>query len=117
MTTNHEAGIDEAFARRIRFRVSLDEPDKAQRLALWRALIPSSVPLDQSVDFEELAEDYELSGGHIKEVVLRAASLALERGGRVGQVDLLRSAAAEYRKLGKLLTGVRPASRPPRVLS
>jgi len=39
LTTNFESGIDEAFARRIRFRVAFDAPDVEARCALWRALI------------------------------------------------------------------------------
>jgi len=102
LTTNHEKGIDEAFARRIRFRVAFDDPDATARRHLWRALLPAQVPLAADVDLDLLAERYELSGGHIKEVALRAASLAKAAGTAVQQRHLLRSAEAEYRKLGKL---------------
>jgi len=103
LTTNFEAGIDEAFARRIRFRVAFDAPDAEARCALWRALMPGDVPLALDVDLPALAAQFELSGGHIKEVVLRAASLAMASSESVSQKHLERSAAAEYRKLGKLL--------------
>jgi SpoVK/Ycf46/Vps4 family AAA+-type ATPase len=102
LTTNHEKGIDEAFARRIRFRIEFDAPDAEARRRLWRALLPAQVPLAPEVDLDLLAERYELSGGHIKEVALRAASLAKAAGTAVQQQQLLRSAEAEYRKLGKL---------------
>jgi len=102
LTTNFEAGLDDAFARRIRFRIGFQEPDEAARARLWRGLLPKQVPLATDVDLPRLAKDYVLSGGHIKEAVLRAASLALANGGRVGQHDLRRSAEAEYRKLGRL---------------
>jgi len=105
LTTNFEAGIDDAFARRIRFRVGFPDPDASARRLLWRALTPSDVPLAKDVNFDALAEDYELSGGHIKEVVLRAAALAWGQAGEsvVSQELLIRSAEAEYRKLGKLV--------------
>ncbi|MDX9719867.1 MAG: ATP-binding protein [Myxococcota bacterium] len=108
LTTNHEASIDEAFQRRIRFRIAFEQPDAAARERLWRKLVPARLPLGADVDFEQLAQDYELSGGHIKEVVLRAAALALgEAGGQASrtcviQQHFLRSVEAEYRKLGKL---------------
>ena len=96
LTTNFEAGIDDAFARRIRFRVSFPAPDQESRARLWRILTPSDVPLDSDVDFDIMAEDYELSGGHIKEVVLRAAALALASPNpKVTQDLLIRSAEAE----------------------
>jgi len=56
----------------------------------------------RDVDLDALAATYELSGGHIKEIVLRAASLAMNDGGVLTQALLVRSADAEYRKLGKL---------------
>jgi Cdc6-like AAA superfamily ATPase len=108
LTTNHESSIDEAFQRRIRFRVAFDLPDAEARLELWRGTLPRAVRLASDVDLELLARAYELSGGHIKEAVLRAAGLALgEVGGVaahaiVSQRHLLRSVDAEYRKLGKL---------------
>ena len=103
LTTNFEAGIDEAFARRIRFRVGFEAPNEEARARLWRALLPLDVPLAADVDLEKLAAQFEFSGGHIKEVVLRAASLAMAAGESVAQRHLERSAEAEYRKLGKLL--------------
>ena len=102
LTTNFEASIDDAFARRIRFRVAFDAPDVESRRRLWLALLPSQVPVEANVDFRRLAEQFELSGGHIKEVVLRAASLAMQAQETLSQAHLERSAAAEYRKLGKL---------------
>ena len=102
LTTNLESAIDDAFSRRIQFRVAFEEPDEDARQKLWDVLIPEEVPLAQDVDIEELAKLYELSGGYIKEVVLRAASLALDKGSAVNQDLLLRSADAEYSKLGKL---------------
>ncbi len=103
LTTNFEAGIDDAFARRIRFRVAFDAPDEAARALLWRKLLPAAVPLDDDVDFDVLAEHFELSGGHIKEILLRAASLALvSPQRRLTQNLLIRSCKVEYKKLGKL---------------
>ncbi|MDX9722963.1 MAG: hypothetical protein RBU37_19595 [Myxococcota bacterium] len=43
-----------------------------------------------------------MTGGHIKEVILRAASRAFATGRPITQQDLLLSANAEYRKLGLL---------------
>jgi hypothetical protein len=102
LTTNHEKGIDDAFARRIRFRVLFEAPNAAARRRLWQALLPPRVPLAKDVDLEHLSGTYELSGGHIKEVILRAASRAYAAGRAVAQQDFVRSAEAEYRKLGLL---------------
>ncbi|MDX9721012.1 MAG: ATP-binding protein [Myxococcota bacterium] len=102
LTTNHEKGIDDAFARRIRFRIHFDAPDAEARVRLWQALLPSQVPLAAEVDLAELAATYELTGGHIKEVILRAAARAYAAGQELSHQELVRSAEAEYRKLGLL---------------
>ncbi len=109
LTTNFEAGIDDAFARRIRFRVAFDEPNAEARLKLWRKLLPPEVPLEPRIDFQDIAQTYELSGGHIKEVILRAAALAMDSGTSARSCvteDLIRrSADLEYKKLGRLPVG------------
>jgi len=73
--------------------------------------LPNDVPLAADVELAVLARQFELSGGHIKEVVLRAASLAMASGESVSQRHLERSAAAEYRKLGKLLPAAADLNR------
>jgi len=58
-----------------------------------------------------LAKTYEISGGHIKEAVLRAASLAMaseER--RLTQRLLVQSCNMQYKNLGKLPVQI-PARR------
>ena len=104
LTSNFESGIDEAFMRRIRFRVPFDLPDERSRLILWNKFLSKSIPRADDVELEFLAETFELSGGHIKEAVLRAASIAYGSDEKcVTQDLLLRSAELEYRKLGKLV--------------
>ena len=73
LTTNLETNMDDAFQRRILFKIEFPFPKKEQRLAIWKSLIPAQVPLDEEIDFELLAEDYELTGGQIKNAIIRAA--------------------------------------------
>ncbi|MBQ1926182.1 MAG: ATP-binding protein [Proteobacteria bacterium] len=109
LTSNFESGIDEAFMRRIRFRVPFDLPDEKSRLILWNKFLSKSIPRADDVDLEFLADTFELSGGHIKEAVLRAASIAYGSPEKcVTQDLLLRSAELEYRKLGKLVPTYTP---------
>ena len=104
LTSNFESGIDEAFMRRIRFKVPFDLPEKNSRQILWEKFLSPSIPRAKDVDTEDLAELFELSGGHIKEAVLRAASIAYGSPEKCVTQDLLMvSAELEYKKLGKLL--------------
>jgi SpoVK/Ycf46/Vps4 family AAA+-type ATPase len=80
--TNLAANFDPAFERRIRTHVSFDMPGVDEREAIWRTQIhPQRTPLGEDVDFRELAETFELSGGDIKNAVLKAAAAAAGEAG------------------------------------
>ncbi|MBQ4360774.1 MAG: ATP-binding protein [Proteobacteria bacterium] len=108
LTSNFDTAIDEAFMRRIRFKVPFDMPESEARLTLWKKFLSPAIPRDDTVDLEFMAETFELSGGHIKEAVLRAASIAYGSEDQCVTQDLLiRSAQLEYKKLGKLAPMIR----------
>jgi SpoVK/Ycf46/Vps4 family AAA+-type ATPase len=103
LTTNFEGSIDEAFRRRIKFRVVFPAPDQEMRSNLWAKMIPAEAQREGVLDFEALAHDYELSGGHIKNSTLRAAFSAAERRGGISMKDRRRAARLESEKLGKIV--------------
>jgi SpoVK/Ycf46/Vps4 family AAA+-type ATPase len=75
--TNLAANFDPAFERRIRTHVLFEMPGEAEREQIWRVqLHPSRTPLAADVDFQELAQRYEVSGGDIRNAVLKAALAA-----------------------------------------
>ncbi len=103
LTSNFDEAIDEAFMRRIRFKIPFEMPEPEARLVLWKKFLSPAIPRDDTVDLKYLSEIFELSGGHIKEAVLRAASIAYGSKEQCVTQDLLiRSAQLEYKKLGKL---------------
>ena len=71
-TTNLLENLDKAFSRRFNYKIEFVKPNKAQRLDLWKKLIPSSLPLEKDFDIEELAK-YELTGGQIELVIKNTA--------------------------------------------
>lgn len=103
ITTNKLANIDEAFMRRFRFRIEFPAPDEHERLQLWKAMLPASVPHDQTVNLEELATRFEMSGGYIKNAVLRAAYFAAAQGEKLSQDLLLIAAELEWQEMGRLV--------------
>lgn len=103
LTTNFEGSLDDAFRRRIRYRVHFPAPDVATRASLWRTMIPPQVLLDEPVDADELAEDFDLTGGHIKNAAVRAAFFAAARDGGLRMNDLRRAATLECEKLGRVV--------------
>lgn len=102
LTTNFDRGLDEAFRRRLRFRVHFPLPDSAQRTELWRRMIPAEMPADDDIDFERLGRKYKMSGGSIKSAVLRAAFYAADEGGALTAEYLSTAADAESREMGRL---------------
>ncbi|MDR3766498.1 MAG: ATP-binding protein, partial [Butyricicoccus sp.] len=76
LATNLIGNIDEAFMRRITYVVHFPFPDRRMREQIYRQMMPAAVPLSEDIDWEFLAEKFELSGGHIKNIVLAAAFMA-----------------------------------------
>ena len=74
--TNLAANFDPAFERRIRAHVLFEMPGVAERAAIWRVQMHHRTPLAPDVDFQQLAERYEVSGGDIRNAVLKAALAA-----------------------------------------
>ncbi len=103
LTTNLDAHLDEALRRRISLHIRFALPDAAERAQIWRRLVPSEVPLAADVDFYALAEDTELSGGHIKNCVVRALNAARARDEAPSQRHFHRALVAECRALGMVV--------------
>ncbi|MBT9559438.1 MAG: ATP-binding protein, partial [Myxococcales bacterium] len=76
LTSNNPDHIDEAFKRRIRFKVEFPFPVMEERERLWKTMMPAEAPLGGDVDYGWLAEKFEVSGAHIKSIILRGAAMA-----------------------------------------
>jgi SpoVK/Ycf46/Vps4 family AAA+-type ATPase len=75
--TNLAANFDPAFERRIRTHILFEKPTPAEREEIWRVQVhPRKTPLAPDVNFAELAQRYEVTGGDIKNAVLKAAQAA-----------------------------------------
>lgn len=80
--TNLAANFDPAFERRIRTHVLFEMPGVEERERIWRVQIhPVRTPLADDVDFRVLAERWAVSGGDIKNAVLKAAAAAAAEPG------------------------------------
>jgi AAA+ superfamily predicted ATPase len=103
LTSNFPESIDEAFKRRIRFKVEFPHPNREDRARIWRRLIPPQAPLADDVRFDDLAERYDMTGAHLRNVALRAAALAAEEGTAIGAAHLVRAANRESAEMGRLV--------------
>ncbi|MSP90482.1 MAG: ATP-binding protein [Myxococcales bacterium] len=103
LTTNFATSIDEAFLRRIRFRVQFPFPSPQERARLWEVLMPPELPQDEEgLDLEWMGQTFELSGGHVRNAVLRAAMIMAHKDTPLSMRMLYEAAASEYKELGKL---------------
>lgn len=102
LTTNLAQGIDKAFERRIGYKVHFPFPSSGLREQLWRGLIPAELPLAADIGFADLAERFELSGGSIRNAILRAAYVAAGAEREVDGFHLERAAEQECAASGKL---------------
>jgi hypothetical protein len=111
LATNLAHNMDEAFLRRLAFRVEFSVPNATQRERIWRGVWPSDCPLDDDLDPKALAHKLEVSGGHIRNIAMAAAFYAASerRDGAHGACvvrwkHVMQAARSEYRKLGLTLT-------------
>jgi AAA+ superfamily predicted ATPase len=103
LTTNAEASIDPALQRRLNFRIRFPEPEVEEREKLWRQLLPPATGLHDRVDFHALAERFDMTGGYIKNAVVRAAVIAARAGRAMIAEDLWMGAHHEYVEMGKVM--------------
>lgn len=102
LTTNHETAIDQAFLRRLAFHVRVPMPEEDERERIWMAMFPPQAVRAEGIDFAGLAQKFEMSGGYIKNAVLRAAFLCAAEGSPITNGHLQRAARAEYETMGML---------------
>jgi hypothetical protein len=103
LTSNVKKNIDEAFVRRIHFILDFPFPEEAERLEIWRRTFPPETPLGSDLDLPFLAHKLKVSGGNIRNIILTGAFLAAEEESPVKMRHLVRGAAFEMQKLGKLV--------------
>ncbi len=108
LTTNAESAIDPALQRRLNFRIRFPEPEVDERARLWQQLLPPSAGL-ADLDFVPLAERFDMTGGYIKNAVVRAAVIAARAGRSMIADDLWTGAHHEYVEMGKVMPTLPPS--------
>ncbi len=102
LATNFEKNIDDAFLRRIHTRIEFTLPGPAERRSIWDSNLPADAPIE-GVDTAWLAEQFELSGGQIRNAAVRAGFIAAAAGTPLTMACTVRAVAQELRKQGRLL--------------
>lgn len=108
MATNSPDEMDPAMRRRILHMVRFEVPGAAAREMIWRTHITREMRIEDDVDLSMLAEKYELTGGQIKNAVILAASVAVNRNPQepiITRSDLEQAADQQRRSVYQLTDG------------
>jgi hypothetical protein len=101
LTTNLTKSIDAAFRRRFAYDVQFAFPTVELREELWKRAFPRKASTS-GLDYKDLAERFELSGGYIKVAAERAAFIAAGRHQPIQMATLIDTVERMYRERGKL---------------
>lgn len=95
LATNVPQTLDVAMDRRIVLRVDLEVPNPLEREQIWELHLPSEAAIAPDVDVPLLAHLYNFTGGTIKNAVIVALNMAIERNPAAPLLDMavLRAAA------------------------
>jgi AAA+ superfamily predicted ATPase len=104
LATNLSKNIDSAFLRRLHIVVEFPLPGPAERRRIWEVCFPSAAPRGTDLDLDALADEFELSGGTIRNAVLSAAFLAAEAETSITMDLMVTALGREMRKIGRLVT-------------
>lgn len=80
LATNFKANIDDAFVRRFQSLVQFTLPKPSERLVIWRRNLPKSVRMDKSIDLNQIAGQYEITGANIVNIIHYCCLQALAAG-------------------------------------
>lgn len=103
IATNLKTNMDEAFTRRFQSMVQFTIPGPQERLQLWQNAFNGVCELSSDVDLPAIAEQYEMAGGQIINVLRQCALVAIQKHDRsVSQDDIIASIRQEFRKENKM---------------
>lgn len=109
--TNLIRNYDPAFISRIRWKVQFNLPDQEARQKIWQAQIPQQLPLDSSVDFAQLASEFDgISGRDIKNAVFQAVVAAAKENKPNAEKRVLQSHFIQA--MAEIINANKAASQP-----
>lgn len=104
LSSNMKNNIDKAFIRRFETMVYFSIPSVDERYKLWKEGFSKKVVYEESINLRAIANDYELSGGVIMNIVRFSSLMALKRESKMILLsDILSGIRREYLKEGKTL--------------
>lgn len=102
LASNLKGNIDQAFTRRFQSIVYFKMPEAKDRLQLWEKAFANKIDLDNEIKLDEIAQNYEISGGSIVNILKYCVTKAAQSGERlVTKAFLMEGIKNEMMKEGK----------------
>jgi len=98
-TTNNIDNLDYAFSRRFDLKLEFLKPALNERKRLWQVYLNKNIPGFDKIDINEIAKNYEFTGGQIslvvKNVAIHVATNTVNK--KINQKDLINYCELEQR--------------------
>jgi len=105
LATNLKANMDEAFTRRFQAIIHFSMPDQEERYRLWKSAFSGKCSLHRDIDLHKIADEYEVAGGAIINILRYCALAAIRRNDTVvKKQELLTALRREFKKENKTVT-------------
>lgn len=102
LATNLKRNIDDAFLRRMHTVIEFPRPNADQRRGIWKRMLPPPAPLGEDIDFDFLAQTFDLTGGEIHNASLEAAFIAADEEHAIDLTTLVRAVRRQLAKKGAM---------------
>lgn len=104
LASNLRANLDDAFTRRFQSIIHFTMPSAEERYRLWMGAFSSRCTLHPDIDLYKVAEEHELAGGSIINILRFCALAAIRRNDTVvTQQELMAALRKEFKKENKTL--------------
>ncbi len=104
LASNFKSNLDKAFTRRFHAMVHFPMPNANERLMIWQKSLPQNLQMAADINLNAIAQNYELSGAAILNIMQFASLKALHsKEGTVCNSDLLTGIRREFWKEEKTI--------------
>jgi AAA+ superfamily predicted ATPase len=104
IATNIKGNLDQAFARRFQSTIFFPMPQADERQRLWENAFSGKCKLSPEIDIEQIAQDYELAGGSIINVLRYCAMKTINRNDtKTLKSELIKGLGKELAKENKTM--------------
>ena len=102
LASNLKNNLDDAFTRRFQSIIHFPFPKTSERLKLWQSAFSEKTKLSERINLNEVAQQFELTGGNIINVVRYATLNSLvKKSEAIEFEDIREGIRKEYQKEGK----------------